>query len=130
MGLVYDLKTASDDNIKASELRVNENRMRELYEKAKEARRRHGWPVQRDLPVMTDEEIQRECAAGRLLIKLEGFVLDVTEFAKDHPGGSKVFFACKGKDATKEYNELNMHTIAARELAYLYRVGRCPPTTA
>ena len=36
-----------------------------------------------------------QVANGRWLILLDGFVLDVTSFAAEHPGGAKLLFALK-----------------------------------
>jgi len=45
----------------------------------------------------------------KLIIIIEGYQFDVTEFASKHPGGQKVLEKFNGKDATKEFNEIKGH---------------------
>lgn len=36
-------------------------------------------------------------------------IIDVTKFAKDHPGGSKILQKYHNKDATEAFNEIKGH---------------------
>jgi cytochrome b involved in lipid metabolism len=45
----------------------------------------------------------------KLIIIIDGYRFDVTEFASKHPGGSDIFKEFNGKDATKAFNEVKGH---------------------
>ena len=45
----------------------------------------------------------------KIIIIIDGYKFDVTEFADKHPGGRKILEKFNGKDATKEFNEMKGH---------------------
>lgn len=60
----------------------------------------------------------------RALIAVAGLVHDVTDFAREHPGGKALILTAVGKDATAMFNGgVYNHSNAARNLLAKYRVG-------
>ena len=45
----------------------------------------------------------------KIIIIIDGYKFDVTEFAQDHPGGIKILRKYHNKDATKAFNEVKGH---------------------
>jgi len=45
----------------------------------------------------------------KIIIIIDDYKFDVTEFAKDHPGGSKILQKYHNKDATEAFNEVKGH---------------------
>jgi cytochrome b involved in lipid metabolism len=62
----------------------------------------------------------------RLIIIIDNYRFDVTDYAKDHPGGINIFKKYNGKDVTKYFNEVKGHCDA-----YVYNkleelcIGEC-----
>jgi cytochrome b involved in lipid metabolism len=46
---------------------------------------------------------------GRLIIIIDNYKFDVTDYASKHPGGSNIFKKYNGKDVTKYFNEVKGH---------------------
>ena len=66
-----------------------------------------------------------QVASGGQLVVLDGFVLDVSSFAKSHPGGEALLKADNGADITEKFKgAVYAHSNAARNLACTYRVAR------
>jgi len=58
------------------------------------------------------------------LIIVNGFIHDVADFVKIHPGGEKVLRIHLGTDATKSFTgEVYFHSNAAHNLLSMFRVG-------
>jgi predicted heme/steroid binding protein len=53
------------------------------------------------------EEVAQHNKAGDCWIVIDNKVFDVSNFLKEHPGGSKVVLKLAGKDATKEFKQLH-----------------------
>ena len=51
-------------------------------------------------------EIKRLIKKGRLLIILFESVYDFTKFADSHPGGKKILYKYRGKDASDKFVEV------------------------
>jgi len=95
--------------------------------KAQEKRNLYDWGVDSSLlPVMTYEQYkQKQEQEGKEWVLVDEFVLDVSSFTNDHPGGAKVLKNYYGKDATKAFHGgLNDHTKAANTMAAMFRVAR------
>lgn len=69
--------------------------------------------------------VQKESkTSGRSLIVIGGYIHDVSEFIKDHPGGPAIIKSRLGKDATTAFNGgLYDHSNAAHNLLAMMRVG-------
>lgn len=79
-------------------------------------------------PKMSRKDFDDRCAAGELLIIIEGWVINVSEYLEDHPGGADVLLEFIGCDATEAFNGgLNIHSQAARILIKAYRLARLGP---
>jgi cytochrome b involved in lipid metabolism len=60
----------------------------------------------------TEEEIAKHTSDEDCWTILNGRVYDITEYAKFHPGGRKIFLG-KGKDCTELYNKYHHYVNAA-----------------
>merc|ERR1711881_149769 len=53
------------------------------------------------------EEVAKHNSKDSCWVVLDGKVLDVTNFLKDHPGGELAILTFAGKDATEEFNMIH-----------------------
>ncbi len=51
----------------------------------------------------------KDVSSNKVIIIIDGFKFDVTEYVHIHPGGKKNLRKFNGKDATKEFNEVKGH---------------------
>ena len=64
-------------------------------------------------------------ASGKQWVTLDGFVLDVSLFAKDHPGGEGLLKDKIGEDVTDLFKgKAYKHSNAAHNVAHTLRVAR------
>lgn len=61
---------------------------------------KEGAAAKPQLPTFTRAQVEQEISAGRMLLVYNGTVLDVTKFAKYHPGGTLVMEHALHKDAS------------------------------
>ena len=47
--------------------------------------------------------------SDRIIIIIENYMFDVTEYANEHPGGKIIVQKYNGKDATNEFNNVKGH---------------------
>eukprot|EP00961_Rhodomonas_salina_P270071 3648629-Rhodomonas_salina.1 len=60
-----------------------------------------------------------------MVVVLDGFVHDLSEFMGRHPGGTGIIKFWKGRDATLAFNgEIYKHSKAARNLVPHFRMGK------
>tara|TARA_B100000674_G_C37919584_1_gene952614 strand:+ start:1255 stop:1461 length:207 start_codon:yes stop_codon:yes gene_type:complete len=45
----------------------------------------------------------------RIIIFIEGYKFDVTDYIDKHPGGAKILKKFNGKDCTNEFNNISGH---------------------
>jgi len=45
----------------------------------------------------------------KIIVIIDDYKFDVTEYAKDHPGGYNILKKYNGKDATEAFNEVKGH---------------------
>lgn len=64
-------------------------------------------PVKDKNQVYTWEEVAKHNTEKDVWVVVNGQVLDVTNFLKDHPGGKKPILIYAGRDATEEFNMLH-----------------------
>lgn len=63
---------------------------------------------------------------NKIIIFIDHYKFDVTQYAKDHPGGRKILCKYNNKDATKAFNEVRGHCDAyALSLLEKYCIGPC-----
>ncbi|KAI4389516.1 hypothetical protein MLD38_001734 [Melastoma candidum] len=55
---------------------------------------------------------------------LDGWVLNITKFLEEHPGGDVVLLEVAGNDSSKEFHAVG-HSKAAQNLLLKYQVGAC-----
>ena len=56
-------------------------------------------------------------------VLIDSYVVDITGFLDQHPGGQMVLLQDGGKDATKDFNIMN-HSQKARNQMMSMRIGR------
>lgn len=64
----------------------------------------------------TIEEISKHNSIMDCWIIIDGYVFNVTGYAKSHPGGIKILLQYAGKDGTKAFDEVSGHVDAVRTL--------------
>ena len=75
-----------------------------------------------ELPAFTVEDVSAHSTRDDLWVIIHGKVYNVTEYAKDHPGGVDVLRDVAGKDASSDYDEVG-HSEDADEILASYLVG-------
>lgn len=118
-GLTYDLKRFPTNEIEKGVIQMKQKKLDLEKSKIK-------WAEEATkLPYFNWQQIKERVLEGSSLIVIDGFVLDVTDFAKIHPGGEKLITAFLGKDATGVFNGgIYKHANGARNLASMLRIGR------
>ncbi|KAI7899627.1 uncharacterized protein BX663DRAFT_520772 [Cokeromyces recurvatus] len=117
IGLTYNLKTFSANEIKKGQVQMMEKKIDSIKETLC-----FGKPVN-ELPVYTLEEFYEWVnIKDKKWIMLDGIIYDVENF--DHPGGAKYLNAGIGKDMTKSFNGgIYNHSNGARNLLSSMRIG-------
>jgi len=64
--------------------------------------------------VISREEVAKHNKEGDCWVIVNGQVLDVTHFLKDHPGGKKSILLFAGKDASEEFNMLHKPDVVSK----------------
>ena len=125
LGLAYDLQ-----EFPASEIAKGQLQMRQKALDASKERLFWGHHPE-SLRVLTLEEFRKACKEeGKVWTIIDGFVVDLSKWAPDHPGGRHVIEAQVGKDATlmfkgdKGVEGSYKHSNAARNLVLTLRVAR------
>ena len=82
------------------------------------------WTEEEALPLWSLKTFEEEARHNAIFI-IDQFVINVSQFKTQHPGGSKILDQYVGKDATKAfYGALNNHTRSARQLVKDFRVAK------
>jgi len=117
-GLTYNLKKFSPNEIKKGILIMKQKKL------DKEKKTLKWGPTKDTLPAYTWKEIETLTSEGASLIVINGYVHDVSNFLKEHPGGEAFLKLKICKDATEAFdgNPYN-HSNSARNLLELLRVG-------
>jgi stearoyl-CoA desaturase (delta-9 desaturase) len=134
-GGAWQLYRSDAHLITQSELQQNIKRAQEELEEAQQlyrvhmacAPREYATPAPKSLPAWTRAKLKAHAQdrPGHVLVLLDGFVLDLTLFKEDHPGGARLLKAYHGRDATEAFHHgRNMHSPAAANLAARYRIAR------
>ncbi|KAJ2627458.1 hypothetical protein H4R22_004392, partial [Coemansia sp. RSA 1290] len=86
----------------------------------------YGTPIE-ELPMYTESEFVAEVKErDRKWLVIEGFIYDVKDFIKMHPGGTRLILSGIGKDMTNAFNGgvYNHHYSARNLMNSTMRVGR------
>ena len=63
--------------------------------------------------------------SDRIIIIIDNYMFDVTEYTNEHPGGKIIFQKYNGKDATNEFNNVKGHCDAyVYSLLEKYCIGK------
>lgn len=138
VGLVTELQRTPTNEIEKKRLQVLEEQIAEQKKMIQYP------PADSDLPSMTWNELQATVqqikqqrkemqsdgfattsADNRILIVLDGYVLDVTAFQHKHPGGQWYLQKFNGRDATAAFHgTVNTHTVGSTNMAHMMRVAK------
>jgi len=77
------------------------------------------------LPIFTREEIAKHNTESDAWIIIHGKVYNITNFARDHPGG-EIIFTNVGKDSSALFEEFG-HGDNPREMMKKFLIGRLDP---
>ncbi|KAG2663542.1 hypothetical protein I3843_16G037200 [Carya illinoinensis] len=72
--------------------------------------------------IFTLSQVERHRSKKDCWLVINGRVLNVTKFLKEHPGGEEVLMESAGKDASKEFEDVG-HSKGAQSLLRKYQVG-------
>ncbi|KAG2663538.1 hypothetical protein I3843_16G037000 [Carya illinoinensis] len=72
--------------------------------------------------IFTLSQVERHRSKKDCWLVINGRVLNVTKFLKEHPGGEEVLMESAGKDASKEFEAVG-HSKGAQSLLRKYQVG-------
>ena len=72
--------------------------------------------VAAEVPTFTLEEVAKHNTDKDCWVAVNGDVLNVTDFLRDHPGGKKAIMLFAGKDASEEFNMLHKPDVVAKYL--------------
>ncbi|KAI8997308.1 stearoyl-CoA desaturase [Pilobolus umbonatus] len=117
LGLTYNLKTFSSNEIEKGRIQMLEKKIIDAKEHIE-----FGVPLE-SLPAYTMEEYKHLVnVENKKWVLLDGILYDVANF--DHPGGKKYLNAAIGKDGTKSFNgAIYNHSNGARNLLSSMRIG-------
>ncbi|KAH0341627.1 cytochrome b5 reductase-like protein, partial [Aureobasidium melanogenum] len=80
------------------------------------------WKTETEVKVLTLKDVAKHNTKKDLWIVIHGKVYNVTEYARDHPGGPDALIEVAGEDATSAYEDVG-HSEDAREIMHPYLVG-------
>jgi stearoyl-CoA desaturase (Delta-9 desaturase) len=119
VGLASDLKRTSDNEIQKAKIITMKNKI-----KALDPAIDYGLTDEK-MPVVRVEQVYERVLDHDKWLIIDGYVLDISSFESEHPGGSSILKKMYGKDATKSfYGNLNNHTRSAKQLMKMLRVAR------
>lgn len=119
LGLAYNLKTFPDNEVRKGMYNME---LKKLEQKGAAI----AWAKDvKDLPVLSWDQYQEQHkTSGRSLTVVGGYIIDVTTFIDEHPGGRALLKGKLGKDATTSfYGGVYDHSNAANNLTSMLRVG-------
>lgn len=119
LGLAYDLRVFPQEVIVKGQL--------QMKQKALDAKMgKLSWgPNPASLQVLSKRQFEEHVAEGKRWVTLDGFVLDVSLFAKDHPGGEGLLQDKVGQDVSQLFKgQAYKHSNAAHNVAHTLRVAR------
>jgi len=117
-GLTYNLKKFPDNEIQKGALQMKMKALESSMAKL-------NWgPKVDSLPFMSKEDFDSKVAAGVKLVVLDDFVVDVSAFITEHPGGEKIMKPYIGKNVSNAFRTVYKHSIAAKNLQATFRVAR------
>lgn len=120
LGLASDLHRMPRNEVEKKRLQV-------LQEVLDEQKQHIKYPVtDAELPLMSLSELKAKAGTdGRIMLALDGYVLDVTDFRSKHPGGEGYLRAFNGKDATAAFHGvINTHREGSTNYAHMFRVAK------
>jgi len=117
-GLVYDLKTFSNNEVQKGIVQMAQKKIDSKKENIY-------WGAKREeLPLMDKQEFDSLIEQGKKLIIINDFVHDVKDFLNDHPGGINYINMGIGKDATQMFKgDIYGHSRAAQNLLCQFRIA-------
>ncbi|KAM0814070.1 putative cytochrome-b5 reductase [Seiridium cardinale] len=81
-----------------------------------------GWKNNAEIKTYKTEDVRKHNTKKDLWIIIHGYVYDVSEYARDHPGGIEPLTEVAGMDATTAYEDVG-HSEDAEEIMQGYLVG-------
>ncbi|KAJ3324722.1 hypothetical protein HDV06_005980 [Boothiomyces sp. JEL0866] len=69
------------------------------------------------------KEVEKHDSPNNCWLVIHNKVYNLTEFAKEHPGGSKILYKFAGKDATEEFNKFHPSDMMDRFLKKEFHLG-------
>lgn len=119
LGLAYALKRFPSNEIDKGMIQMSQKTLNAAKAKL------YWGPDPATLSAISKDDFAAKVAAGAQLIIVDGFVLDVSSFAAQHPGGAGYIKSEIGKDSTESFvGAVYKHSNAARNLANTLRVAR------
>jgi len=118
IGQTYDLKVFDEEIVSKGQIQMKQKELDRLKAKID-----WGTPAE-ELPVISRAVFDKVLTEGHKLIIINDRVHDVTDFAEEHPGGTKFIEVYSGKDATKAFmGEVYYHSNAAKNVLAKLMIG-------
>jgi len=121
LGLTYDLIVKDNNEVHKAQVQ-----MQQRYLDDTKAKLAFGYQIE-DLPVWTQEEVNKQIQIGKNLILVEGYVLDIGRFVDEHPGGRLTLLNEVGKtneETTKNFNTKTKHSHKAQAWMKTMRIAK------
>lgn len=77
-----------------------------------------------NITTYTVEEVQRHNSIDSCWIVIDGYIYDVTEFLRLHPGGASRILKVAGNDATNQFNQMHTVEVIQKMQAHVTCVGK------
>ncbi|KAI0204141.1 hypothetical protein F4808DRAFT_457242 [Astrocystis sublimbata] len=81
-----------------------------------------GWKNEVEVKTYALKDVNKHNSKGDLWIVIHGHVYDISDYARDHPGGVEPLTEVGGQDATSAYEDVG-HSEDARDIMQSYLVG-------
>jgi cytochrome b involved in lipid metabolism len=103
---------------------VNNPKLKEMMRSGQELGTILRHPLDRDkLKQISEEELKQHKSRDECWVAVDGLVLDVSAWLKQHPGGGKILLGAAGTDASDFFHALK-HSPSALAVAESMAVGR------
>lgn len=106
---------------------IEMTRIATTEDKLEVEKKRYFWGIDDDkLPELTESDVKSLIEhEGKKLIVINGYIIDISNYMEQHPGGAKVLTNFLGKDATSIFSKgMNIHSRVAKIKLNFLKIGK------